>query len=76
MKGLPLAYNRDMQEDKEPLFDAADTVSLALSVFTEMLKGVTVHKEAMQQGGGGRLHHGHRPCRLPGQKRRALPPGP
>jgi argininosuccinate lyase len=49
MKGLPLAYNRDMQEDKEPLFDAADTVSLTVSVVTEMLKGVTVHKKTMQQ---------------------------
>ena len=49
MKGLPLAYNRDMQEDKEPLFDAADTVSLALSVVTEMLKGVTVHKKTMRR---------------------------
>ncbi len=48
MKGLPLAYNRDMQEDKEPLFDSADTVALSLSVFTEMLKGVTVHKQTMR----------------------------
>ena len=49
MKGLPLAYNRDMQEDKEPLFDSADTVSLALSVFTEMLKGITIHEETMRK---------------------------
>jgi argininosuccinate lyase len=49
MKGLPLAYNRDMQEDKEPLFDAADTVSLSLPVFTGMLKGVTIHREAMRR---------------------------
>ncbi|MGE5174633.1 MAG: argininosuccinate lyase [Betaproteobacteria bacterium] len=49
MKGLPLAYNRDMQEDKEPLFDAADTVTLSLSVFTEMLQSITVHKEAMRR---------------------------
>jgi argininosuccinate lyase len=48
MKGLPLAYNRDMQEDKEPLFDAVDTVSLSLSVFIEMLKGVTIQKEKMR----------------------------
>jgi len=48
MKGLPLAYNRDMQEDKEPLFDAADTVSLTLSVVTEMLKGITVHRDTMR----------------------------
>jgi argininosuccinate lyase len=37
MKGLPLAYNKDMQEDKEAVFDALDTVSLCLEVFTEML---------------------------------------
>ena len=49
MKGLPLAYNRDMQEDKEPLFDAADTVTLSLSVFTEMMKGITVHEETMRR---------------------------
>jgi argininosuccinate lyase len=49
MKGLPLAYNRDMQEDKEPLFDAADTVTRSLSVFAEMLKGVTVHRETMRR---------------------------
>jgi argininosuccinate lyase len=48
MKGLPLAYNRDMQEDKEPLFDAADTVTISLSVFTEMLKHITVHEEIMR----------------------------
>ncbi|HUJ17066.1 MAG TPA: argininosuccinate lyase [Nitrospirota bacterium] len=49
MKGLPLAYNRDMQEDKEPLFDAADTVSLTLAVFTDMLKSVTINREAMRR---------------------------
>ncbi len=49
MKGLPLAYNRDMQEDKEPLFDAADTSTRSLSVFSEMLQGITVHREAMRK---------------------------
>jgi argininosuccinate lyase len=49
MKGLPLAYNRDMQEDKEPLFDAADTTTRSLSVFSEMLQGITVHREAMRK---------------------------
>lgn len=38
MKGLPLSYNRDMQEDKEPLFDTIDTVTMCLEVNTEMLK--------------------------------------
>ncbi len=43
MKGLPLAYNRDMQEDKEPLFDAADTVSACLTICSAMLKTVRFH---------------------------------
>jgi len=47
MKGLPLAYNKDMQEDKEPLFDAVDTVKNCLSVFTGMLKTLKVHPENM-----------------------------
>jgi len=41
MKGLPLAYNKDMQEDKESLFDTAETVEMCLTVFTEMLKETT-----------------------------------
>ena len=49
MKGLPLAYNRDMQEDKEPLFDSADTVTRSLAVYIEMLKGITVHQDAMRK---------------------------
>jgi argininosuccinate lyase len=38
LKGLPMAYNRDLQEDKEPLFDAVDTVKNCLAIFTEMIK--------------------------------------
>jgi len=41
MKGLPLSYNRDMQEDKEPLFDAVDTVSHCLKIFTGMIESTT-----------------------------------
>jgi argininosuccinate lyase len=48
MKGLPLAYNRDMQEDKEPVFDAADTVARTLPVVAEMLQSITVHSAAMR----------------------------
>src|SRR5712692_3690376 len=40
MKGLPLAYNRDMQEDKEPLFDAVDTLSGCLDICASMLSGM------------------------------------
>jgi argininosuccinate lyase len=48
LKGLPLAYNRDLQEDKEPLFDAVDQVSLALSAMAGMLETLTVDRERMQ----------------------------
>lgn len=47
MKGLPLAYNKDMQEDKEALFDAVDTVKSCLSVFTGMLRTIKVYSENM-----------------------------
>lgn len=47
MKGLPLAYNRDMQEDKEPIFDAVDTAKLVLSVYGPMISTMRVHKERM-----------------------------
>ncbi len=48
MKGQPLAYNKDNQEDKEPLFDAIDTVSNSLAVFTEMVPGISVNRDAMR----------------------------
>ena len=38
MKGLPLAYNKDLQEDKEPLFDSADTIKVCLKIFNDMMK--------------------------------------
>lgn len=47
MKSLPLAYNKDMQEDKEQVFDIMDTVLASVKVFTGMLSGLTVHKERM-----------------------------
>ena len=47
LKGLPLAYNRDLQEDKEPLFDAVDQVSLALGAIAGLLASSTFHTEAM-----------------------------
>lgn len=47
MKGIPLAYNRDMQEDKEPLFDAIDTAKLVLSVYAPMIASMRVNKEHM-----------------------------
>ena len=47
LKGLPLAYNKDMQEDKECVFDACDTVKLCLRVLTPMLSGMTVRTDNM-----------------------------
>ena len=49
MKGQPLAYNKDNQEDKEPLFDTADTAIASLAVFTEMLGGIEVKRDAMRE---------------------------
>jgi argininosuccinate lyase len=48
MKGQPLAYNKDNQEDKEPLFDAADTVLETVVIFTEMVQGIVVKPENMR----------------------------
>ncbi len=53
MKGLPLAYNKDMQEDKEAIFDAVDTVKLCLPVFTDMIDTMKVKKENMESGAKG-----------------------
>ena len=52
MKGLPLAYNKDMQEDKEPVFDAVDTVEMCLPVFAAMLDTMTVHTDNMRAAAG------------------------
>ena len=49
MKGLPLAYNKDMQEDKPPVFDASDTLKDSLSVFTEMIATMQIKKTNMAE---------------------------
>ncbi len=49
LKGLPLSYNRDLQEDKEALFDALDTVSASLEVYAELLKGLKVNREVLER---------------------------
>ena len=49
MKSQPLAYNKDNQEDKEPLFDTADTLLVTLEIYADMLRGIKVNKEAMRQ---------------------------
>ncbi len=48
MKGQPLAYNKDNQEDKEPLFDTADTLIDSLRIFTDMVSGIRVRPDAMR----------------------------
>ena len=52
LKGLPLAYNKDMQEDKESIFDGCDTVKACLSVFTPMISTMRVKKEHMKEAAG------------------------
>ncbi len=52
MKGLPLAYSKDMQEDKEAVFDAADTLMLALAAMTGMMGDLTVNRAALEAAAG------------------------
>ena len=54
MKGLPLAYNKDLQEDKEPLFDTAETVKVCLRIFTDMMKSakfIPITKKELEGSG-------------------------
>ncbi|SNB47227.1 argininosuccinate lyase [Geobacter sp. DSM 9736] len=53
MKSLPLAYNKDMQEDKEPLFDTIDTVKGSLKIFADMIREMRVNADRMLQAAGG-----------------------
>ncbi len=53
MKGLPLAYNKDMQEDKEPVFDAIDTVQMCVPVFAAMVDTLTVRPKNMAKAAAG-----------------------
>ena len=48
-KGLPMAYNKDLQEDKEPVFDAVDTLKSSIGIFTEMISTMSVRKDSMAQ---------------------------
>jgi len=49
MKGLSLTYNRDLQEDKEPLFNSIDTLKASLSIFSEMLLSIKINAKAMKE---------------------------
>jgi argininosuccinate lyase len=57
LKGLPLSYNRDLQEDKEALFDALDTVTSSLEVYTALIKRIKVNRSVLRKAatGGGML---------------------
>jgi argininosuccinate lyase len=55
LKGLPLSYNRDLQEDKPPLFDAADTVKAVLVILVRLLPGLVVHRERLERAAGDSL---------------------
>src|SRR5205809_6129497 len=48
LKALPLSYNRDLQEDKEGLFDSADTVRASLEIFSAMLPGLKINRQRME----------------------------
>lgn len=52
MKGLPLSYSKDMQEDKEAVFDAAETLDLAIAAMTGMIADLTVNEQAMKKAAG------------------------
>jgi argininosuccinate lyase len=57
LKGLPMTYNRDLQEDKEPLFDTIDTVGRSLAIMAELLANMTFYTERLEQltSGGGHM---------------------
>jgi len=52
MKGLPLAYSKDMQDDKEPVFEAADTLELSIAAMTGMIADLTVNAQRMKESAG------------------------
>ncbi len=52
MKGLPMTYGKDMQEDKEPVFDAADNLQLCLAAMTGMIRDIKVNGEIMKAASG------------------------
>ncbi len=76
LKGLPMAYNRDLQEDKEPLFDSVEQVTLAVAALTGMIATATFDTE--RDAGGCRRGDdgGDRPRRVPRPRRDAVPRGP
>ena len=73
LKGLPLAYNRDLQEDKEPVFDAVDTLEVLLPAFAGMVATLRVRHRADGRAGAAGLLARHRRRRVAGPPGRAVP---
>ena len=73
LKGLPLAYNKDMQEDKESVFDACDTVKNCLGVFNGMIAGMRAIPENMLNAARKGLYQRNRCGGLSDQKGRTFP---
>ena len=76
LKGLPLAYNRDLQEDKEPLFDSVSQSHLALAALSGLLATVRFVTARMEEAANGAVGGRGGPGRVAGAPRDALPPGP
>ena len=76
MHGLPLTYNKDMQEDKEPLFDSVDTLELCLDAATGMLETITLQPRAPGRGRGDQFLAATDIADLLVAPRHALPRGP
>ena len=75
LKGLPLTYNRDLQEDKEPVFDAVDTLLLVLPAMAGPDRDAAGQSRPAAPGRLHRLHPRHRPGRVPGPAGRPVPRG-
>ncbi len=76
LKGLPMTYNRDLQEDKEPLFDTVDTLKASLRVLTAMIGRSLLQPQADGKGGGRRILHGYGCRRISGPEGGPFPGGP
>ena len=68
LKGLPLTYNRDLQEDKEPVFDAVDTLLLVLPAMAGLIATLRINADAAARARPRRVHARHRPGGVPGQR--------
>ena len=75
LKGLPLTYNRDLQEDKEPVFDAVDTLLLVLPAMAGLIATLRINAQRLRELAPAGLHPRHRPGRVPGAAGRAVPRG-